>query len=173
MANQEVEASGTQSSAQARVLIPTIESQLRVRRLKGGGNFLHRVSLQLHQIALRKVTLDVSLAIRTALLDTLSFETNLPQITQLLDDAKELCQMHDQAQQTHCNFEVPNEISDEFWRWVATYQMKIWLNFTESIELIPCPQCGRTFRGVKGSPRIVEASTVLRCKSFQDRTDMG
>ena len=75
-----------------------------------------RVSLQLHEIALRRVTFGMP-----ALL--FAFETNPLQTTerqrQLLDDAKELVQMHDRAQQTHCNFEVPDEISDEFLRWVA------------------------------------------------------
>ena len=47
----------TSEALRRRVQIPTIESQLRVRRLKYGGNFLPRVSLQLHEIALSRVTL--------------------------------------------------------------------------------------------------------------------
>ena len=47
-------------------------------------------------------------------------ETNPPQTTerqrQLLDDAKELVQMHERTQRTHRIFEVPDEISHEFLR---------------------------------------------------------
>ena len=68
--------------------------------------------------------------------------------------------MHEQAQQTHCNFEVPDEMSDEFLRWVADLSDEDLAQLhrydstldvaSEPAELIPCPQCGRTFRGVKG-----------------------
>ena len=89
----------------------------------GGGNFLPRVSLQLREIALRRVTLGMP-ALLSARLCLARFPSRpTPQTTerqrQLLDDAKELVQMHERAQQIHCNFQVPNEISDEFLRWVA------------------------------------------------------
>ena len=82
-----------------------------------------------------------------------SFQVNVGKL-------EELVQMHEQTQQTHCNFEVPDEISDKFLRWVADlsdedlaqlHRHDSTLDVAgEPAELIPCPQCGRTFRGVKG-----------------------
>ena len=79
---------------------------------------------------------DASLAIRTALLGT------------------------EQTQQTHCNFEVPDEISDGFLQWVTgltdddlnlLYRYDSTLDVVrQPAELIPCPQCGRIFKGTKG-----------------------
>ena len=105
----------TSEALRRRVQIPTIESQLRVRRLKWWRQLLApRFAAATRNRIEQGRTWDASFAIRTALLGPFSFETNPPQITerqrQLLDDAKELVQMHEQAQQTHCNFEVPDEI---------------------------------------------------------------
>ena len=105
----------TSEALRRRVQIPTIESQLRVRRLKWWRQLLVPRFAATTRVALsRGHTWDASLAIRTALLGTFSFETNPPQTTerqhQLLDDAKELVQMHERTHRTHRNFEVPDEI---------------------------------------------------------------
>ena len=118
-------------------------------------------------------TWDASLAIRTAVLGTFSFETGPSQITerqrQLLDDAKELVQMHEQRQQTHCNFEVPDEISDGFLQWVTgltdddlnlLYRYDSTLDVVrQPAELIPCPQCGRIFKGTKRTRHSLSEQT--------------
>ena len=102
--------------------------------------------------------------------------------------------MHGQAQQSHCNFEVPNEISDDFLRWVADLSDEDLSQLhrddstldvaKEPAEPIPCPQCGRTFRGVKGlathclskhgAPvHVIPGQTCPRCqKTFPTRSNM-
>ena len=185
----------TSEALRRRVQIPTIESQLRVRRLKWWRQLLApRFAAATRNHIEQGHTWDASLAIRTALLGTFSFETNPPQITerqrQLLDDAKELVQMHEQAQQTHGNFEVPDEISDEYLRWVADLsdedlaQLHRHDSTLDAAELIPCPQCGRTFRGVKGlathcrskhgAPvQVISGQICPRCqKTFSTRSNM-
>ena len=183
----------TSEALRRRVHIPTIESQLRVRRLKWCRQLLaHRFSA-----ATRKHTWDASLAIRTALHGTFSFETSSPQITerqrQLLDDAKELVQMHEQAQMSHRDFTVPEEITDDFLRWVAglsdddlnqLYRYDSTLDaVSEPAELLLCPLCGRTFEGLAthcrskhGAPVQMAATpgqTCSRCqKTFSTRSNM-
>ena len=147
-----------------------------------------RVSLQLHEIALSRVTLGMPALLSARLcLARFLLRPTTPQTTerqrQLLDDAKELVQMHERAQQTHCNFEVPDEISDEFLRWVADLPMKIWLSSTDTIlpwtwpvnrpNSFPALSVVAPFVESRRSPRIVEASTVLQCKSFQVRHVRG
>ena len=178
----------TSEALHRRVQIPTIESQLRVRRLKWWRQLIApRFAAAARDGIEQGHTWDASLAFRTALLGTFSFETNPPHTTerqrQLLDDAKELVQMHERAQQTHCNFEVPDEISDEFLRWVADLsdedlaQLHIYDSTLdvacEPAELIPCPQSGRTFRGVKKLATQCRSKHVLQCKSFQVRHVRG
>ena len=208
MANQEVEASGTlpvhitretSEPLRRRIQIPTIESQLRVRRLKWWRQLLApRFAATTRDRIEQGHTWDASLAIRTALLGTFLFETKPPQTTerqrQLLDDAKELVQMHERTQRTHRNSEVPDEISDEFLRWVADLSDEDFSQLhrydstldvvSEPAEPIPCPQCGRTFRGVKGlathcrskhgAPvQVIPGQTCPRCqKTISTRSNM-
>ena len=138
-----------------RVQIPTMQSQLRVRRLKWWRQLLApRFAATTRDRIEQGHTWDASLAIRTALLGTTTERQRQP-----LDDAIELVQMHERTQRTHRNFEVPDEISDEFLRWVADlsgddlsqlHRHDSALDVaSEPAEPIPCPQCGRTFRGVK------------------------
>ena len=88
---------------------------------------------------------DASLAIRTALLGT------------------------EQTQQTHCNFEVPDEISDGFLQWVTgltdddlsqLFRYDSTLDVVrQPAELIPCPQCGRIFKGTKRTRHSLSEQT--------------
>ena len=189
----------TSEALRRRVQIPTIESQLRVRRLKWWRQLLApRFAATTRDRIEQGHTWDASLAIRTALLGTFSLETNSPQTTerqrQLLDDAKELVQMNERTQRTHRNFEVPDEISHEFLRWVADlsdedlsqlHRYDSTLDVvSEPAEPIPSPQCGRTFRGVKGlathcrskhgAPvHVIPGQTCPRCqKTFSTRSNM-
>ena len=170
----------TSEALRRRVQIPTIESQLRVTRLKWWRQLLApRFAAATRNCIEQGHTWDASLAFRTALLGTFSFETNSPQITerqrQLLDDAKEHVQTHEQAQQTHCNFEVPDEISDEFLRWVADLSDEdlAQLHRYDSTLDVASEPVAALFVESRGSPCIVEASTVLQCKSFQVRHVRG
>ena len=85
--------------------------------------------------------------------------------------------MHERTQRTHRNLEVPDEISHEFLRWVLDV-------VSEPAEPIPCPQCCRTSRGVKGlathcrskhgAPvQVIPCQTCPRCqKTFSTRSNM-
>ena len=189
----------TSEALSRRVQIPTIESQLRVRRLKWWRQLLApRFAAATRDRIEQGSHLGCQPCYPHGSAWPFSFETNLPQTTerqrQLLDDVKELVQMHERVQQTHCNFEVSDEISDEFLRWVADLSDEDLAQLhrydstldvaSEPAELIPCPQCGRTFRGVKGlathgrskhgAPvQVIPGQTCPRCqKTFSTRSNM-
>ena len=177
----------TSEALRRRVQIPTIQSQLRVRRLKWWRQLLApRFAATARDRIEQGHTWVASLAIRTALLGTFSFETNPPQTTerqrQLLDDAKELVQIHERTQRTAI-LKCPMRFPMNSWDGWQTYPMKICLSSTDTIlpwtwlvnrpSPFPALSVVAPFVESRGSPRVVEASTVLQCKSFQVRHVRG